>query len=343
MDFRVQSSFFTHYKTLRLEAAYGDAGIVALLRLWSYAAQCRPDGDLHGMEDLDILAVTGRAGVLNANFVLALVRIGFVDGSPGEYRLHNWEKHNPWVSASTQRSRAGKANALARWHKKGRHPEPVDGCPLCEEATKEQSGEAPHHANGNAIALPSHANGNATAMQLQCDCMQPAVPAHCDGNAPTPTPAPAPSLSASHDTERHAEREERERSDPVSLAELEGRGYERLGSISPRVLGQLKELEPITEGEVSSGLEGQGRTWAYFANGVAIGRDRERQDEFLGPLLAELRKVAQGNKHVEDTDPRCQDAIRQLGGATALRRMDDAQFAKAKGRFRTLCLESAEP
>ena len=50
-DYRIKIGFFRHYKTRKLEKCLGETGVLALLKLWEYAAEFRPDGDLSGMSD----------------------------------------------------------------------------------------------------------------------------------------------------------------------------------------------------------------------------------------------------------------------------------------------------
>ena len=112
-DFRVSVDFFVHHKTKKLKKRLGSDGIVALLQLWSYAAQFRPDGSLYGMEEEDIeLAVDwpGDEGV----FVHTLKTIGFLDEDDDGLRLHDWQENNPWAATSESRSDASRLSRMAK-------------------------------------------------------------------------------------------------------------------------------------------------------------------------------------------------------------------------------------
>ncbi len=96
VDYRVKIGFFRHYKTRKLERELGSDGVLALIKIWEYAAEFRPDGDLSGMEDDDIeLSIMWSDG---RPLMPVLKKIGFVDGEAGEYRLHDWKEHNSWAS-----------------------------------------------------------------------------------------------------------------------------------------------------------------------------------------------------------------------------------------------------
>ena len=113
-DFRVSVDFFTHHKTKKLARRIGDIGVLALMRLWAYAAKNKQDGSLlnMGIEDIEIAADwDGGDGVL----VSALLEVGFLDESPyGVYELHNWRIHNPWAFEAEQRSDAARLSKLAQ-------------------------------------------------------------------------------------------------------------------------------------------------------------------------------------------------------------------------------------
>ena len=53
-DIRLSIGFFDHPKIIKLERQLGLEGVVALMRLWLWAAQNRPSGALSGMDDEDI-------------------------------------------------------------------------------------------------------------------------------------------------------------------------------------------------------------------------------------------------------------------------------------------------
>jgi len=111
-DFRIRVGFFRHHKTRKLERRLGLEGVVALLRLWEYAAEFRAKGDLAGMtaEDIELAAGWNE----EAPFVTVLVEVRFLDEGPDGYALHDWQSHNPWVAESEDRSAAARLSRLHR-------------------------------------------------------------------------------------------------------------------------------------------------------------------------------------------------------------------------------------
>lgn len=143
-DFRVHTGFFAHRKTLRLERRAGPAGVLALLRLWAYAATNHPDGNL-GEIDPDTLADMAGwrddPGVLfdalsDADFIdvsppvddgrsapdPSRIRVGSeseAKRSPGRIRvgvrLHDWDAHQPYLARREERKEASKRANQVRW------------------------------------------------------------------------------------------------------------------------------------------------------------------------------------------------------------------------------------
>jgi hypothetical protein len=130
-DFRIQTSWRTHPKRKKLRRRLGGDGVVAIEDLWAFCAETRQDGSLAGMTDEDIAIACDweeDPGVL----VGALVEVRLLDGTPGNYRVHDWAEHQPHVVEERQRKLQGRANALMGWHAKGHHAgERNPECPLC--------------------------------------------------------------------------------------------------------------------------------------------------------------------------------------------------------------------
>lgn len=106
---RLQSSFWTHRKTLRLRATIGDAAFWIPPRLWSYAADNQPDGDFTDYSPEELALLIGYSG--NAQAMLqALQQARFFDGM----RIHDWGEHNGYHSTFSDRA---KKAAAARWGK----------------------------------------------------------------------------------------------------------------------------------------------------------------------------------------------------------------------------------
>ena len=110
-DFRIMVGFFRHHKTRKLERRLGLEAMVALLRLFEYAAEFRTRGDLSGMTVEDIELASGWNS--EAPLVPALVEVGFLDEGPEGYSLHDWQVHNPWVADAEDRSAAARLRHIA--------------------------------------------------------------------------------------------------------------------------------------------------------------------------------------------------------------------------------------
>ena len=112
---RVQNSFWTHRKTIRLKARLGDAAMWIPPRLWSYAADNQPDGDFSNYSPEEIALLIGCS--LEASSMLqALQDVGFMDGM----QIHDWHEHNGYHEKFAARA---KIAAEARWaanEKKGK-------------------------------------------------------------------------------------------------------------------------------------------------------------------------------------------------------------------------------
>lgn len=88
------------------------------------------------MDEIDISLEAGWEGDPKI-FVDALVKARFLDSNGnGEYHIHDWEEHQPWVVHAKERSEIARRNALIRW-------------------SKEQ------YANGMQTACDSHTDRNA--------------------------------------------------------------------------------------------------------------------------------------------------------------------------------------
>ncbi len=117
-DFRVKTSWRTHYKRKKLQRRLGVDGVIGIVDLWGYAADCKEDGDLSGM-DAEAIAIAAQYDGDESAFATLLVELELLDGEPGGYSLHNWRKHNPYVATHGKRSEAAKKAANARWAKRG--------------------------------------------------------------------------------------------------------------------------------------------------------------------------------------------------------------------------------
>ena len=143
-DIRLSVGFPHHPKTIKLERRLGFQGIRSLLSLWTWAAQNRPEGNLGGAndrsttvqrpldeEDIEIVAQwPGEPGA----FVATLVALGWLDQTAHGYCLHEWQQHNPWVAAATNRGDKARFSRMAKTH-------PDIYKSLCEQGIREVSAD----------------------------------------------------------------------------------------------------------------------------------------------------------------------------------------------------------
>ena len=186
-DIRLSVDFFQHPKTIKLERRLGMEGIKALLSLWMWAAQNRPDGVLSGLdpEDIEIAAGWIRSDPAGSDqdldFVSTLVALRWLDEADGVYRLHEWEIHNPWAAGQQSRSNQARLGVLAR-----RFPEAY-------------ARYAAQHPERNGIskeeyeALLPTVNPKGYSEEPEADTvLAPVSPQQADSVAPLPDPDPNP-------------------------------------------------------------------------------------------------------------------------------------------------------
>jgi hypothetical protein len=106
-----------HRKTEKLIKALGMAGPTYLLFLWIRAAETRPKGVLTGYTEDDI-ALDAKYDGDPRVLVEALLNSGFLDRNreTGEYALHDWKGHQPWIFFADRRSEQAVKRAFSRWH-----------------------------------------------------------------------------------------------------------------------------------------------------------------------------------------------------------------------------------
>ena len=113
---RLYTGFFDHPKTRRLRRELGT--IEPIQRLWCWAADCRPDGNLssESPEDIEESARwNGEPGKCYA----AMVSSGFIDVDGDSVRLHGWGEKTGAGIESLIRSRANTAERQKRYRSKG--------------------------------------------------------------------------------------------------------------------------------------------------------------------------------------------------------------------------------
>lgn len=107
---RLRTGFYSHVKTLRLKSRLGMDALWLVPRIWAFAAESQPDGDLSGYTAGEIAALVGYMGDASGMLV-ALKDCGFMDA---EGRIHDWSEHNGFHFKFSAR---GKTAAAARWGK----------------------------------------------------------------------------------------------------------------------------------------------------------------------------------------------------------------------------------
>ena len=115
-DIRLQTSWYSNLKRKKLQRRLGGDGVAAFVDLLIYVGVNCPDGDLSEFtaEDIEAMAQWGGAPGL---FFTTITSEGtrFIDGEPGSYRIHDWEKNNPWACGSERRSEAARIANRIRW------------------------------------------------------------------------------------------------------------------------------------------------------------------------------------------------------------------------------------
>ena len=112
-DIRLDVDFFSHPKTRKIQRRCGDAGVLCILRLWTWVGKSRPNGKLEG---LDVESIELAADWLGppGEWVTAMHEVKFLDqDEDGVYSIHDWETRNGWVSRSTERGDAARFSRLA--------------------------------------------------------------------------------------------------------------------------------------------------------------------------------------------------------------------------------------
>lgn len=132
-DLRWRLGTAGHPKIVRLVNACGERAFRALAGLWEWTAAHRPDGDLRGLDEVDLAVAAGWPEAPPV-FVETLQALRLLDGKPGRLRVHDWAEEQPYVSGGPERSdaarRAGIASGEARRRKASRSTdggEPLNG------------------------------------------------------------------------------------------------------------------------------------------------------------------------------------------------------------------------
>jgi hypothetical protein len=167
-DIRINVKFFDNAKTKKLLRVVGTDGILALIRLWMYAAQQRPDGILTNLTPNQISVDAAEFPGDSRKFFNALRDGKWIEKHGRAWKIHDWHEHNSWAADAPQRKLKAKQNAHKSRHKEDKRPET---CQFCREET----------------AASSSASSSATS------------------SAPSRSSAPSPSPSPAHNAHRARE------------------------------------------------------------------------------------------------------------------------------------------
>lgn len=107
---RVMTSFYTHRKTVKLKIALGPDAYWIPPRLWAYAAENQPDGNLSAYSSEELAELLG-CPKYAASILQALKTCGFIDENGF---IHDWGIHNGYHEKFSSRA---KLAAAARWSK----------------------------------------------------------------------------------------------------------------------------------------------------------------------------------------------------------------------------------
>lgn len=109
------TGFYVNRKTLRLRAKLGSDAYWIPPRMWAYAAEHQPDGDLSSYTSEELAELLGCSKHCLI-MLQALKDSGFVDESG---MIHDWNEHNGYHQKFSERA---KKAAAARWSKSNTPP-----------------------------------------------------------------------------------------------------------------------------------------------------------------------------------------------------------------------------
>ena len=244
-DIRLSVGFPNHPKTIKLERRLGFQGIRSLLSLWTWAAQNRPEGNLGGAndrsttvqrpldeEDIEIVAQwPGEPGA----FVATLVALGWLDQTAHGYCLHEWQQHNPWVAAATNRGDKARFSRMAKTH-------PDIYKSLYAQGIREVSADefsrlkAGWPLEGRSMDVGESLNLRSTIVERPLNARSTIVEASL---TPSPSPFPSPIELKEQET-----REPPHVADRTPVAVLENQPGEKRLATAPRTVHAAEPAEP---------------------------------------------------------------------------------------------------
>lgn len=143
-DIRVAASWPHHPKRKKLLGMVGPEGVVALIDLWCFAGENRPEGVMKSPEEVELVTSWSvrRKGALHR----ALVECGWLEADG--VTLHDWKEEQPWIANRGRRLASARTNGSAGGLEKARRaasgslPESYRNP---SEVLPPSSPSAPHH------------------------------------------------------------------------------------------------------------------------------------------------------------------------------------------------------
>lgn len=166
-DIRVALGWPRHFKRRALQNELGTAGPLALIDLWCFAGEHRPDGVFKSPDEVEVAVDWPRR--LRGRLVAALIATGWLEADG--VTLHDWQDEQPWIANRPARVAAARANGSAGGRAKA--------------AKSQQSGAE------SATNPPSGMGGGSVADGYR-NASEVLPPSPSPTPTPTPTPTPQP-------------------------------------------------------------------------------------------------------------------------------------------------------
>lgn len=114
-DIRLSLNMFSNLKIRKLKKQLGADGVLSLIQLWLWCAECKPTGILTECNDDDIELAAFWDGESGA-FVKTLLDLHLLDKDmqTGNYIIHKWKEHNPYAADSELRSEQQRLKRFSR-------------------------------------------------------------------------------------------------------------------------------------------------------------------------------------------------------------------------------------
>lgn len=112
-DIRLKCGFHDHPKTVKLIRKIGFEGVFSLTKLWCWAAENRPKGDLSGLDVDDIEIAAGWNG--EQGKFLSAIKSGWLNE---DMILNSWEEEQGFIFHSDERREKARNAAASRWNKR---------------------------------------------------------------------------------------------------------------------------------------------------------------------------------------------------------------------------------